>query len=163
MDSVSPHEQYHAQREKFLSHYRLPIVTLKLNLPNELNHKGFAQSLFESALNAFEQKLNESNIQIADKKLFPNASHQAMFSVQFHSITLLKKLMMQLERDHPWGALFNFDVTSEQGETLSRRSAYMQPRRCIICSEPMQTCIATKRHTVTEVEQAVVKLMAMGD
>ncbi|MBA5760738.1 citrate lyase holo-[acyl-carrier protein] synthase [Vibrio sp. 404] len=161
LDTLSPLEQYSEERQQLLNNYKLPVVTLKLNLPAELQHHSYANTLFEAAMATFDHQLAANEIQLVDKRVSRDNRHQAMFSTHFHSVTLLKKLMIEIESTHPWGSLFDFDVISAQGKTLSRRSAYMEPRSCLVCDNAAQKCAGIRRHSVQEIEQAVKNLMGL--
>ena len=60
-----------------------------------------------------------------------------------------------IEDSSPVGRLYDIDIIDTDGHKLSR-SHY---RKCLICSKQAQECARSRTHTVSEMQDAVEKLL----
>lgn len=142
-------EQAKTQRQhSMIAQYALPLITLTTYLPNSMVNSDSAEQVFQSALDAVQDKLDTLNTKVVKCVVTKNkAGAEAMLAVSGLSSTSLKKAMIQLEKEHPLGALINADVQHQDGKTISRKSGFLAPRRCLLCSNAAIRCAAGKTHT----------------
>ncbi|WP_394145131.1 citrate lyase holo-[acyl-carrier protein] synthase [Vibrio atypicus] len=159
LDTLTRLEKRVQRKKKLLDSHQKPVLSLTLNIPTSLNQRVWASQLFNSALNALFGTVRALDAPIIEQQISTNHQHEALFSIDIRSSTLLKKAMIQIEHNHPQGALFNFDVMCRQGKTISRRSSYMLPRPCLICDDTAQRCSTMKRHTPAQIEEAILSLV----
>lgn len=70
----------------------------------------------------------------------------------------LKRLAIELEEEHPQGALIDIDISDSEGIGLSRRDIGFPARRCLVCGEDAAVCTAGQRHSLTEIEARVKEI-----
>ena len=68
----------------------------------------------------------------------------------------VKELTMEIENRHPFGRLFDIDVIGVDGVKLSRP----RYRKCLICGKQAQECARMRAHSVPQMQEAVMKMLA---
>ena len=68
----------------------------------------------------------------------------------------IKELTMEIENRHPFGRLFDIDVIGVDGVKLSRP----RYRKCLICGKQAQECARMRAHSVPQMQEAVMKMLA---
>ncbi|KHD25494.1 hypothetical protein NM09_07175 [Vibrio caribbeanicus] len=159
MDTVTQLERRAERKNKIRLTHQLPVIALTLNIPANLTNQAWVPMLFKSALNSFLAKMEEMDVKVIEQQFATTPTYEALFAVDIRSSTLLKKAVIEIEHNHPYGALFNFDVMCRQGKTISRRSSYMRPRPCLICDDIAQRCAALKRHSPQQIEHAILSII----
>lgn len=155
---MSKHQRVERQSELVFLH-KLPVLTLTLHLPIELAKKSYTKVIFQSAINAIQGQLAELDWGIKTRQIMHlNMGSEALFVVDTPSANQLKKNMLKIERNHPLGAIFNIDVCDDRGKTISRKSSLLPARQCIICDQTAQRCNIDNRHSVDEIEAAILAL-----
>ncbi|NAW98320.1 MULTISPECIES: citrate lyase holo-[acyl-carrier protein] synthase [unclassified Vibrio] len=158
-DNLTNLQQRIERQSQLLKQYQFPLITLTLNLPVELAQKRYTEVIFNSALDAINEKINALCSPVLYRQIIhSNFGLEAYYMTQIASANVVKKAMIDIEQAHPLGALFNIDVMCQQGKTISRKSCSMAPRQCLICGQPVQKCSSTHQHTLDELEKCIVSL-----
>lgn len=158
-DNITLLEKRVERQNALIKLCRTPIVTLTLNIPTDLAKMSYCQVIFHSALEAFDRKMEQLDVRVLERHFScENSGQEGLFAVDVRSSTLLKKAMIEIEHSHQLGQLFNFDVMSQEGSTISRKSAFLPPRTCLICHDPAQKCSLRHKHTSLEIEKAILRL-----
>jgi holo-ACP synthase len=158
-DTITLLEKRVERQNALIQLCRTPIVTLTLNIPTDLAKMNYCQVIFHSALEAFDRKMEQMNVRIIERHFScENTGQEGLFAVDVKSSTLLKKAMIEIENSHQLGQLFNFDVMSEAGKTVSRKSAFLPARTCLLCQEPALKCSSRNKHKPQEIEKVILRL-----
>lgn len=72
----------------------------------------------------------------------------------------VKAQMAALEETHPLGRLFDLDVYGFEGRPISRQDLGIAPRRCLLCGGDVQECRRTGRHTLSELQTEIGRMLA---
>ena len=133
-------------RLRLAAEYLTPIVTLSLNLPRACPQSpDFSTVFFEGMRELRLSRLNILGHKVFSSKLF------AAFAVDKEAAAL-KRLLMHLERRHPLGRLWDFDVYLGD-ECLSGASQGRATRPCFLCQEPALVCRRLGKHSRDELYQ----------
>jgi len=73
----------------------------------------------------------------------------------------LKRAVISLEEQHPWGRLWDIDVVTDTGP-LSRVELGVDPRRCLVCQRDAAGCARSRRHPLPEVVAAADRILDQG-
>ncbi|MGF1695478.1 citrate lyase holo-[acyl-carrier protein] synthase [Vibrio lamellibrachiae] len=147
------------QQSNLLRQFGKPIMTLTLNIPSSLAKEKYTDIIFHDALDAIKAKVSELNFDILTRQITHSAlGSEALFVMDSQSANDIKKHMMEIERTHPLGTLFNLDVMNHQGKMISRKSCNMITRKCPICSQSAQSCSRNNRHSLEEIQTMILSL-----
>ena len=126
------------------------IISFTLNIPGPVKINPLIQESFDEGLCQIETKLNEAGIHIIQKEQRTEKTGcEALLSVA-HDAMELKRMMVEIEEQHPLGRVFDIDVISGEGCPISRSQLGYPPRRCPICGRIAHECARTGRHDYKE-------------
>jgi holo-ACP synthase len=145
------HESVQAKtkrQQRMIATHSLPLITLTTYLPDSMLGTDIATQLFKAALESVEECLKTLETRVVKCVVTNQATGlEAMMVVNGLTSTQLKKAMIQLENQHPLGALINADVLHQDGKTISRKSGFLAPRKCSVCDEIASRCASSGRHS----------------
>ena len=135
------------QQEKWQREYNLPCVSVRCNYPgtdkNNSTSKKVIEEIAERVVNALGQIAAEKSID----------SHEGPIRIFFveGEATEIKKLMVSIEKKHPYGRLVDIDIYDEDGGGISRRDMGIPPRKCYICEREAHLCVRSRRHGIDDI------------
>ncbi|MCR5758242.1 MAG: citrate lyase holo-[acyl-carrier protein] synthase [Selenomonas sp.] len=144
-------------QELLLKQYGLPLISFTLNIPGEIKTSPRLQNLFAQGLAAIEQQLALKEIAIVQKLEHHAATGDECLLACAGDAVILKEMMTEIEEKHSLGRLMDIDVLTPAGKKLSRP----HPRKCFVCGRMAADCARSRRHTATELTQAIKKLLDM--
>jgi holo-ACP synthase len=144
-------ERYKKQCE-MIALYNLPIISFSINLPGSEKNNETIKEIFTLGLIEIEAVLSNNNIQIVDR--FSNSKAFSgpvtILSINNNS-SKIKKLMVDIENNHPIGRLLDIDVIDEQFNPISRTDFGFQARKCLVCNDYAKNCSRSQRHDMVDV------------
>ena len=143
------------RRQDVLSRWGMPIVTVTPIMPGPIKDCAASRRVQQSAIDALEN-LFRARRWLA-RKLCAEAGPtgpEALFAVEAPS-NKLKRALIGLETNEPWGRLWDLDVTDPQLGALSRQILGLPVRRCIVCDEPAHACARSRAHALDELLHAI--------
>lgn len=75
------------------------------------------------------------------------------------SALYVKKLCCTLERTHPLGILWDFDVFSAFEQKLAASDQGFPARPCLICGKPAKYCARNRTHSVPELQAKISEIV----
>ena len=75
------------------------------------------------------------------------------------SVSVLKKLMTEIEDGSRIGRLFDIDVIDVDLQPISRADIGMNDRKCLICGEPAHACSRSRKHSVAELLNEIERVL----
>ncbi|WCE31382.1 citrate lyase holo-[acyl-carrier protein] synthase [Vibrio sp. SCSIO 43137] len=153
--------QQRARRQQlWLTEHKLPLVTITTHLPDSMIHSTAAKSIFAIGLECAREVVRNSGGTIIKQEVFSlNSDDEGLFAVAGLSASELKKVMIKLEKSHPLGSTFNFDVMDRDGITISRKAGELQPRKCLLCDSAASYCYNFSKHSASELEEVIMTLL----
>jgi holo-ACP synthase len=144
-------ERYQKQCD-MITLFNLPIISFSINMPGSEKNNETIIEIFSLGLSEIEAVLSNSNIQIVDRfcnfKAFSGPS--IILSIN-DKPDRIKKLMVDIENNHPIGRLLDIDVIDEQFNPISRTDFGFQARRCLVCNNYAKNCSRSQRHDMVDV------------
>lgn len=138
--------------------FNRPLVSYKLNMPGEVKYCPEIHRMFDAGLEAFRVAMADQQVVIAFEKLIYEHSGPEYFAVLEAEADWIKRQTVMLEEKHPLGRLFDMDVISEQGVSLSRTDFSMGPRKCLICEAEAFVCARARNHGLENLQSAIVQM-----
>lgn len=151
----------HTQQQLLEQFNPCVLVSITLNIPGPVKNSEAITTVFASVISELDEAL------MPFEKL-----HQEDFSLQtgmeFYRVLRadaldVKRVCTEFEEGHPLGRLLDIDVVEMAGETptpISRTALGMPPRRCFICNEEAKVCARSRKHTVLEMQEHIVHVVA---
>lgn len=75
----------------------------------------------------------------------------------------LKRVVVSLEDQHPWGRIFDLDVVDPDLGNLSRARMGFAPRGCLVCGLPAAGCARSRAHSLDELTAVLEWMVAEPD
>lgn len=142
------------------------LLSATMNIPGEVKTSPAIRDVMKSVTAAVVAALADTKAASAPVPVSRNlpTGPEYYLSVPI-AATDLKKRMIQIEQDHPWGRLVDLDVLwLENGllKSISREALNLPVRTCFICDQPAKECGRSRRHTVSEMQTAIAQLIEKG-
>lgn len=141
-----------------LARFHAPLLSYTLNIPGPVKTSAAIRRAFDIGLGALAAALAQRNIPcIAREERHEATGDEAILALRA-APEEIKAVAVNLEETHPLGRLFDMDVLNAAGEKIARRT----PRRCLLCGRQAQDCARSRRHSVAQLQEAVVRLLRAG-
>jgi holo-ACP synthase len=151
--------EYRADHQKkLIVKYRLPLVSFTINIPGPQKKTPETSIIFQEGCSVLVKKLKEADFPI--EYFGTNAcvtGYEAYVVVKTDERTL-KAYMLEIEKEHPLGRLFDLDVIGSDGVPISREVFGYSKRKCLLCEEDAQSCGRSRKHEMDELIQ-IIKIM----
>lgn len=131
------------------------VISFKLNIPGRDKNNELFEKIFLEGWNVITDKTKIENI--FAKYISLPAGMEGFQAVNINPL-LLKKLMIQIEENHPLGRIFDIDVINNSGEIVKRSELGFEPRKCFICNENAFICARNAVHPLEELLNKIIKL-----
>ena len=144
-------------QKKLLTKYKKSLVSFTLVIPGAIKSSSAATFIFDNAISAFTALCTTEKwpILAQEKILAPTGSEILM--VMDIPAQQLKHATVRLEDNHPLGRLWDFDIICPDEGPLSRHLIGAQPRPCLICNETAHACSRARKHTLEELQTAIIQ------
>ena len=147
------------QREKHLQDafgHNLPsVIMLTLNIPGTEKTPDGAETLFHWG----KQQLEKTLSTVICFEYRDNAGWFAVLSCS-EPPESVKRGTIEIETSIPAARLLDIDVYNQEHRQLSRTMLGLLQRRCLICHRAAVECIRNKNHASTEIQNAVMRILA---
>ncbi len=152
------------RQQKLLERYGAPLICFTLNIAGPVKVFPLSVRAFYDGVLAIGVKLAKkvgeaacSYMQVLDHPW----GYEAYYVVEEDALTI-KRMMTEIEETHPFGRLFDIDVLRQDGTKVSRQEIGYPGRACLICGEDAAFCASTRAHSVAELQEKTVQLIAEG-
>ncbi|MBZ2174030.1 citrate lyase holo-[acyl-carrier protein] synthase [Schnuerera sp. xch1] len=132
---------------KLIERYRLPIICGKINYPGANKNTSAADKIFNMLLDKLYGEFRES---IIFSRLLEGYDGKSLIIIVNVDQLTAKKRVVKIEEENRIGRLYDIDVYSLRGISLSRKELGLQPRKCIICNENPWICRKLNKHKLSE-------------
>ena len=143
-------------QQQLLAHYPYPLISLSLVIPGPIKKSSGTVFLFNEAVQAIYQMLNQHNISIIHEKLCESITgDEALLSIDYN-VDMLKQLCIKIEERHFLGRLWDIDVIDPiTQKSISRTKFAHYSRQCLVCQDDAKVCGRSKRHAISEILTAI--------
>jgi holo-ACP synthase len=142
-------------QKKYLLQYNKSIVSFSLNIPGPIKTSDSIRLLFEEGKQAILLSILKENGIILDMTEFHEVTGDELILCTDANAAAIKDRTVFVEETHPLGRLFDIDVIDTSGIKLGRSL----PRKCLLCSNDVWECSASRAHTVDELQKEIEKLL----
>lgn len=139
---------------------RAAFAFCTLRMPAALRISGKYHGLVALFQNALRKTLGSSGIAILAFGTEQYVDGPGSWLAAECDAMTLKRLAVELEEEHPQGALIDIDVADSVGNPLSRRDMGYPARKCLVCGEDAVLCSAGENHSLSEIADRVERMLA---
>lgn len=151
------------QRKLVADYPEMTVVAAKLNIPGPIKNNQAITRFFVAELQKLEEDWLAAGVLFYQKGQWLTAgTGPERFYLVKAPTTVVKGQTTEFEESTPSRRLFDLDVlVKEDGQVrpLSRADSGQPARRCFVCGRPAKDCGRSRRHSVTELQAAVNKLI----
>lgn len=148
-------EERAKEQQRLIDLYRLPLISFTLNIPGSYKNSEKFTMVHKEGFNIIVRAVKAENIEIVFKEEREASAGREAFVCCSCSGIILKKIMLQIEDEHPLGRLFDIDVFNEEGIQLNRGSILSVRRKCLICEEEAAVCVRSRAHNMDELYRKI--------
>lgn len=147
-EMLQAREQRVIRQQRMLGLYCQPLVSFTLVAPGPIKNSPAWRDVAEAARKAVLTLCQRYNWRIeGNVECVANSGPEWMIAICAPSIRL-KEVLVELERMHPLGRLWDLDVINEVGTAISRRELGLPARRCLICEKDAHLCARARTHSL---------------
>ena len=135
--------------------YHMPVISFCMNIPGPVKTNERIRRAFETGKTQLRKALSEAGIScFSETEHHTAAGDEWIAAVDAPAVTV-KAVTERIEETHPYGRLFDMDVTGPDGEKQSRAV----PRTCLVCGSPAFPCARSRAHGLDALLQAVDRIL----
>ena len=154
---LSRREMRAGTQESFLAKYNSPLVSFTMNIPGPIKTNEQIRRAFDIGQILLLEGLARLGAEILDvSEIHEDTGDELLLAVCNAAPDTLKDMAVSIENFSPVGRLFDIDIIDENGRKLSRQEF----RKCIICGKQAQDCARSRTHSVSDMQEAVIRLLS---
>lgn len=159
LSSILDAKENRAYRQaELIEKYNNSLISFTLNIPGRVKDNETYRAIHMEGLGIIKKRIEENDITILfDQERNNGAGREAFIVVDRDSFSI-KKLMVDIEENHPLGRIFDIDVFSNKNEQISRSDLGEDTRRCLLCDLDARLCMRAKNHTYESLIDHIDKL-----
>ena len=138
---------------------QVAVVSVSVNMPGTVKYDQDTLALIEYALARLQKLFAIEGFQTLESRWLHAVAGPAAVLAVAEDAAAIKRLAVQVEQEQPFGRLLDIDVFDAAGRQLSRGSAGLVGRRCVVCDEPAILCIRGRRHEAQQIAAAVAMML----
>ncbi|MGL4380534.1 MAG: citrate lyase holo-[acyl-carrier protein] synthase [Vibrio sp.] len=136
------------QQGEWRQRHLLPLISFTVNMPGSVKLNSASQIVMDAGIQAIQDRSQQAGWPlVAYQLLVEKTGLEAFMVVRVSSASLLKKVMMQIEHEHPLGRLMDIDVLDVEGHIISRQGVQLPRRRCLLCERDAVICARSRQHS----------------
>lgn len=152
-------EQRAARQKMHICKLGVPLVSFTINMPGAYKKTSESCIIFREGYAALKKKLKENFGQPLSSQVYElDTGYEALLGVNAE-MKSLKEIVLQIERTHPLGRLFDFDVIDLEGNPISREAFGYPKRKCLLCEQDANLCRRSGKHGMDELVQEIRRMV----
>lgn len=145
-DMMYCRERRSAIQQEYLDTYHKTVISFCMNIPGPVKTNTDIRKAFDAGASEISAVLSMQKLYVLAQCSFHDKTGDELLLCVNGDAVLMKKLMCEIEENHPLGRLYDIDVLDQNGTKLSRPSF----RKCILCDCQAQECARSRKHSVDE-------------
>ena len=143
-------------QNELLSKYHCPVISFCMNIPGPIKTNPQIREAFLEGRGTLAAALDKASVAVLQSYDIAEPTGDEWIAAVDADAAAVKDLTMEIENGHPFGRLFDIDVIGVDGVKLSRP----RYRKCLICGKQAQECARMRAHSVPQMQEAVMKMLA---
>ncbi|MGT2930096.1 citrate lyase holo-[acyl-carrier protein] synthase [Streptococcus dentasini] len=160
-DMLAAREDRSRKQTELLKTYKShSLLCATMNIPGPIKTSQVLNQAFTQLVEHLQQE--KSSLEAVYEELRTSVTGWEYYLVSNLEPEQLKQRMVALEIQLPIGRLLDLDVLSLQtnrAQAVSRTELGLPTRSCYICREDAKICGRSRKHSIQEVQNAIVNLL----
>lgn len=158
MEILQSREDRRDKQVDLINRYKSTLISFTLNTPGAIKDNEMYRGIHKEGMASIVNILMDNDIKIAyQEEINKSTGSEGYIAVDVDSLEL-KKLLIELEEDHPLGRIFDIDVFNKDHNQISRSNLKLNPRKCLICGQDARVCAREKNHSYEELYNRIQSL-----
>lgn len=155
IDILESREARRDKQLKLINRYNNSLISFTLNIPGMIKDSEIYRNIHKEGIKAIIKTLDDQAINILyNEEIHKNTGSEGYIVVDMDAMDL-KKVIVDIEENHPLGRIFDIDIFDFNHKQLSRKDLGSNPRRCLLCDNDATVCMRSKSHTYEELIQRI--------
>lgn len=147
-------------QKKIVLNKNKTLIALTLNIVGPVKRFLLGNYAFIEGVNCIKRIIEYYHVTLFySEKNFSKCGYEAYFLIDTDPVEV-KKMLVEIEENHPLGRLFDIDVLDHQLNKISRKEVGLSERRCLLCNEPVTNCGPRRKHSAEDLFSAECELMS---
>lgn len=156
-DLLNARERRALKQEEIRKTYEGVLVSFTLNIPGAIKVFEESVELFNVGVYLLESKLkNRGYSRLYCHTDIEDTGYVYYAIVDTDQAQAIKEICISLEENHEIGRVFDMDVISMTGLSMSRTELGYGKRKCLLCDEEGHACARNKSHTIGSLIDAII-------
>ena len=144
------------EQQSFINSHHSPLISFSMNIPGPVKTNNLIRKAFTLGKNALLSQLENINAHILQaSEIHEDTGDELLLAVSNADPQALKDIAVKIEDSSQIGRLYDIDIIDSSGHKLSRAVF----RKCLICNKQAQECARSRTHSVSEMQDAIEKLL----
>lgn len=158
MTMMAWREKIAAIQHTWRKEYSPLLISFSVNMVGDIKVNPASAFIFQQGLDAIFKVCDDAPLTIRkQQKFMSKAGTHYIMSIEHIAALELKRLMMQIEIQHPLGRFMDIDVISVNGRPVSRSMLNLEPRQCMVCTNNAKNCARNQTHSVKDIHTVIRK------
>ncbi len=140
--------------------YQKPLVCFTLNIAGPVKVFPLSEEAFALGRRRIAAALRAKGLRVTEAQVLSYPYGPEAYWVVSGDALTVKRILTEVEEGSPLGRLLDIDVLGPDGTKVSRQDIGYPPRTCLICGEPAADCAGGRVHSVAELQQKTVEILA---
>lgn len=158
MEILQSREDRRDKQLDLINRYKSTLISFTLNTPGIVKDNEMYRGIHNEGMQEIIKLLTEKNIPIIYQEVINKSTGSEGYIVVDVDPFQIKKLLIELEEDHPLGRIFDIDVFDKDHNQISRSDLSLNTRRCLLCGKDARVCAKEKNHSYEELYNRIESL-----
>lgn len=136
------------------------LVTLSMNIPGPHKTSDEIYYAFQVGKSLIKNDIIKNDyIILKETEYKSKAGYLEYYVLNTLDTKSIKKIMTEIEDNHPLGRLFDIDVYWKNGIGISRNELGLLERKCLVCGKSAKECGRSRAHSIEVLESKVHEII----
>ncbi|WP_167578040.1 triphosphoribosyl-dephospho-CoA synthase CitG [Ammoniphilus sp. YIM 78166] len=150
-DILNAKEKTAKIRQDLLEIYRVPVVSLSINMPGSSKYNEDTVQLIYNAMSQLRQQVKYVRMKLLEERTYHSPVGPTAFLAIEGEAVILKRIGISIEENQSYGRLLDIDVFDQEGKQVNRAVLELKERQCMVCHLPAVSCVRSQAHEPEEV------------
>lgn len=152
-DALDAKEKKFATQKSLLKTFGTTLVCFCVNYVGKIKKDAYTEIIFKEGAHAFDEAFVSKTV--FKRFDFCFTGDTAYFCVDADAKEV-KLALCEVEKNHPLGRLFDFDVFDQAGNGVDRQSVGLPQRKCLLCDRDARECYILRSHPTEQLKQKII-------
>lgn len=133
------------------------LICLTVIMPGSIKRNSSSLFIANKAVQSLKEAFEDNIVYLLENDF--ETGYEAFLITTTDTITA-KKIVCEIEENHPLGRLFDIDVIDHNGVPIQREAVGRDKRKCLLCDNEARYCMRNHTHTTEEIIAKINQMIA---